>query len=61
MAIDRPDHELHERRKGRNTWLGLVLAGFVALVFSVTIVKLSQGQMIEGFDHGYRPSITVAE
>jgi len=61
MAIDRPDHELHERRKGRNIWLGLVLAGFVTLVFGVTVVKMSQGEMIEGYDHIVRPSITVSE
>jgi len=61
MAIDRPDHEIHIRRRGRNMWLGLILGGFVALVFGVTIVKLSQGGMIEGFDHAVRPSITVPE
>lgn len=61
MAIDRPDSDLHQRRKGRNLWLGLVLGGFVVLVFGVTIVKLSSGQMIEGFDHAVRPSITVTD
>ncbi|MGC9371236.1 MAG: hypothetical protein ACP5DX_17000 [Paracoccaceae bacterium] len=34
------DHELHKRRFGRNLWLGLVLAAFVALVFGLTIVKV---------------------
>ena len=61
MAIDRPDHVVHVKRRGRNTALGLVLAGFVGLIFVVTIVKLSQGQMIEGYDHAVRPSITVPE
>ena len=57
--MQRSDHELHERRKGRNMSLGLILGGFVFLVFMVTVVKLSSGQMIEGFDHVVRPSITV--
>lgn len=35
------EHELHKRRFGRNLGLGLVLAAFVALVFGVTIVKVS--------------------
>lgn len=37
----RQEHELHKRRFGRNLGLGLVLAGFVALVFGMTIVKVS--------------------
>lgn len=59
MAIDRKEHELHGRRKGRNTSVGLILGGFVVLVFLVTIVKLSSGQVFEGFDHAVRPSMTV--
>ena len=35
------EHELHKRRFGRNLGLGMVLAGFVALVFGMTIVKVS--------------------
>ncbi|MCB2109854.1 MAG: hypothetical protein H6895_10315 [Defluviimonas sp.] len=40
MAIAR-EHELHHRRRGRNFGLGFVLIGFVALVFGLTIVKVS--------------------
>ncbi len=59
MALGREDHELHKRRKNGNLWIGGILGGFVLLVFTVTVVKLSSGQMIEGFDHAVRPSITV--
>ncbi|UXX82489.1 hypothetical protein [Roseovarius pelagicus] len=38
----REPHELHKRRFSRNLGLGLVLAGFVALVFGLTIAKVSQ-------------------
>jgi len=37
----REEHELHKRRFGRNLGLGLVLAGFVALVFGLTVVKVT--------------------
>lgn len=50
---------IHQRRKGRNLSVGLLLGGFVLLVFAVTIVKLSSGQMIEGYDHAPRGSILV--
>jgi len=35
-----PEHEIHQRRFGRNLGLGLVLASFVALVFGLTVVKV---------------------
>jgi hypothetical protein len=43
----RPEHEIHRRRFGRNLGLGLALAGFVVLVFGLTVVKVSRtGDMI---------------
>lgn len=42
MSLKQP-HELHNRRFGRNLGLGLVLAGFVALVFGLTVVKVTRG------------------
>ncbi|MFO7770486.1 MAG: hypothetical protein R6V38_03920 [Roseovarius gahaiensis] len=41
----RQEHELHKRRFGRNLGLGLVLAGLVALVFGLTVVKVG----VDGF------------
>ena len=55
------DHEIHTRRRGRNFSVGLLLGGFVLLVFVITLVKLSQGQMIEGYDHALRPSLLESE
>ncbi len=60
MAINR-DHELHRRRARRNMWLGLVLGGFVVLVFGITMVKLKNGQMMEAFDHTVRPSLVMEQ
>ena len=42
MAL-RPEHELHQRRKGRNIGVGLLLVGFIALVFALTFVKVTRG------------------
>ncbi|MEZ5912775.1 MAG: hypothetical protein R3D84_11575 [Paracoccaceae bacterium] len=40
MAL-RAEHDIHKRRLSRNLGLGLTLIAFVALVFGLTIVKVS--------------------
>jgi hypothetical protein len=51
----RPDsHELYGRRRSRNLGLGLVLGAFVLLTFAVTVVKLTEGGEVRGFDHTTR-------
>ena len=44
MSI-RPEHELHTRRFSRNIGLGMVLATFVVLVFALTVVKITEGDV----------------
>ena len=46
----RVEHELHQRRFSRNVGLGLVLAAFVALVFALTVVKVTQGDRMHADD-----------
>lgn len=54
----RPDHELHQRRMGRNFGLGGALLAFVALVFLLTIVKVTN----EGHDRvGHAAASTAAQ
>lgn len=63
MAI-RVEHELHQRRKGRNTGVGLLLVGFIAIVFGLTVVKVLQlGDItqFETFDHVARPQLVPVE
>jgi hypothetical protein len=60
MAIH-PEHELHTRRKGRNMALGLILGGFVALIFAVSIVKLSQQQSEDIYAPNYVPNVEASE
>lgn len=38
----RADHELHRRRLGRNMGVGLALAAFVAIIFGLTVVKVTR-------------------
>ncbi|WP_071797623.1 hypothetical protein [Natronohydrobacter thiooxidans] len=56
MAITR-EHDLHKRRSGRNVGLAVVLVLFIALVFGLTIAKVSGGSALQAFDHSYRPSL----
>lgn len=44
MALKR-EHELHERRRGRNVGVGLLLGAFVALLVVLTYVKITQSGM----------------
>jgi hypothetical protein len=46
-------HEIYTRRRGRNLALGGCLAALVLMIFLVTIVKLSQGVDMRGFDHTF--------
>ena len=43
----RDDHEMHKRKFSRNLGLGIVLAGFVAIIFALTVVKVSEGNISE--------------
>ena len=62
--VIRVEHELHTRRRGRNTGVGLLLVGFIAIVFGLTVVKVLQLDDIrqfETFDHVARPQIIPQE
>ena len=41
--------------------LGLTLAAFVALVFALTVVKVTRGDPMQGYDHVIRPEMVPAE
>jgi hypothetical protein len=51
------DHELHTRRTGRNGGVALSLLAFAAIVFGLTMVKVSKTGPIEGYDHTVRPGL----
>jgi hypothetical protein len=53
----RPDHELHGRRLGRNVGVGLTLVAFVAIMFGLTVAKVTRDGPIEGYDHVVQPHL----
>jgi len=42
----KPTHDLHRRRFGRNLGLGLVLVAFVAIVFGLTVAKVTNENFV---------------
>jgi len=54
MALSR-QHELHRRRFSRNLGLGLVLVAFVALMFGLTMVKVSTDEFSMPLEDRFDP------
>lgn len=52
-----PEHEIHRRRFSRNLGVGLALAAFIALVFALTVVKVTNGTSMQGYDHVVQPEM----
>lgn len=57
----RAEHELHTRRRSRNIGLGLTLVGLVAVVFGLTVVKVTRGDPMQAFDHVARPEMEATQ
>jgi hypothetical protein len=55
------EHEIHKRRFGRNLGVGLLLVGMVGVVFALTVVKVTRGAPIKGFDHVIEPELVPVE
>ena len=36
-------HEIHRRRRGRNLGVALLLVAFIAVMFGLTVAKISDG------------------
>jgi hypothetical protein len=54
------EHEIHKRRFGRNLGVGVLLVGMVAIVFALTVVKVTRGAPLKGFDHVADPQFLPA-
>ncbi len=54
-------HELHRRRLSRNVGVALTLVFFIAVVFGLTVVKVTRGDTMQAFDHAPRVEMVPAE
>ncbi|QDC08931.1 hypothetical protein FHY55_06600 [Oceanicola sp. D3] len=59
----RAEHEIHQRRLGRNVGVAISLIALVVIVLGLTFVKVTRGGIgaMEGFDHAVRPAMTTPE
>ncbi len=55
------EHEIHQRRFGRNVGVGLSLLAMVVIVLALTVVKVTRGEPLKGFDHVIDPDLVPAE
>lgn len=46
----RKEHELHQRRYGRNMGVGLLLVALIGLVFGLTVVKVTGGDVAQAME-----------
>ena len=46
----------HNKTAG-NIKIGLILCAAVSLIFAITIVKLKQGSLLQGYDHVLRQNL----
>lgn len=62
--VIRVEHPLHERRRGRNTGVVMLLLALIGIVFGLTVVKvlnLTDIKQFETFDHVARPQLVPSE
>ena len=46
----KPEHEIYQRRFGRNLGVGLALAAFVLLTFFLTVEKVTHGHTMDAVE-----------
>ena len=49
--------EVHQRRFSRNLGVALCLLGLVAISFGLAVVKITNGETMQAFDHVARPEL----
>ena len=47
----------NQNKTAGNIKIGLILSAAVTLIFAITIVKLKQGSMLQGYDHVLRQNL----
>ncbi len=49
--------KVNNKKIAGNVKIGLMLLAAVILIFSITIVKLKQGSLLQGYDHVLRQNL----
>ena len=47
----------NQNKTAANIKIGLILCAAVSLIFAITIVKLKQGSLLQGYDHVLRQNL----
>ena len=47
----------YKNKTAENIKIGLILCTAVTLIFAITIVKLKQGSLLQGYDHVLRQNL----
>ena len=47
----------YKNKTAGNIKIGLILCAAVTLIFAITIVKLKQGSLLQGYDHVLRQNL----
>ena len=47
----------NQNKTAENIKIGLILCAAVSLIFAITIVKLKQGSLLQGYDHVLRQNL----
>ena len=47
----------NQNKTAGNIKIGLILSAAVTLIFAITIVKLKQGSLLQGYDHVLRQNL----
>ena len=61
MTEIKATHELHQRRLSRNVGVALTLVFLIAVVFGLTVVKVTRGDSLQAYDHAVRPEMVPLE
>ncbi len=61
MTEIKATHELHQRRLSRNVGVALTLVVLIAVVFGLTVVKVTRGDSLQAYDHVVRPEMVPLE
>ncbi len=51
------DTKINSNKIAGNVKIGLILLAAVILIFAITIVKLKQGSLLQGYDHVLRQNL----